>query len=352
MRLLHHETLKPVCPACRQTGAEHPLALEAGAVIVEGDVRTGILRCSGPACGKAYPIISGTPILVPDVSSWLAANLHLVLQGEVESEAVESLLGDALGPDAAFNVVRQQQSTYGHDHYGDVFSGGVTAPTGSVRQALAQALAHLPAKAGPSIDLGCAAGRTTFDLAAATGRPALGIDLNWHLLRLGRTVLDDGHVLYPLRRSGNRFERRSARVKLPGAALCDFWIADALALPFAGGTFGYVSAFNVLDCVSRPTALIAEALRVLKAEGGLALSTPFDWATHATPPSEWLDGPAAARAVLLGHFPAPAGAPASGTAQELRLPWHVRLHDNAVVHYEAYVFLASKKDVSSGHQAA
>ena len=353
MRLGHFEALTPLCPACRQLGLDHPLTLEPGAHCNGEDVRSGLLRCAGPACGQAYPILRGAPILVPDLPTWLAANLHLVLQDAPENDAVEAVIGAALGPDAAFNLVRQQQSTYGHDHYGDLFdTAAEDAPAageapGSVRRALALALSHLPACSGPALDIGCAAGRTSFDLAAATGHLVVGIDLNWQLLGIGRGVLDRGAVSYPLRRTGNRFERRSRSVELAGAEAVDFWVADAMALPFPAGRFGHVVALNVLDCVPEPPRLVREISRVLATGGRLALCTPFDWASHATPPAQWLEGPEEVRALLMaeGLGADDAGAAAPDMAA-LRTPfqtsWRVRLHDNAAVTYTTHFHFGSK----------
>ncbi|GGF57835.1 hypothetical protein GCM10007301_16930 [Azorhizobium oxalatiphilum] len=346
MRRRHFETLKPVCPACRQAGQDHALALEHGFLASGEDISAGILRCSDPGCWKAYPIIAGTPILVPDVATWLAANLHLVLQRGVETGPLEELVGTAVGPDAAFNLVRQQQSTYGHDHYGDLFADeaeGADGTTGSVRTALDTALERLPPRAGATLDMGCAAGRTSFDLAAATGRLVLGIDLNWQLMSLGRGLIDEGRITYPLRRSGNTFERRSCAVKLPGAELVDFWIADALALPFADGSFGHATAFNVLDCVAEPARLVRETHRVLETGAGFALSTPFDWASHATSPAHWIEGPEALSRLLSQVFIEPGTAePGHAALQHGELPWTVRLHDNASVQYRATFYVVSK----------
>lgn len=354
MRRRHFEALKPVCPACRRAGHDHALALEHGFLASGEDIAAGVLRCSDPGCWTAYPIIAGTPILVPDVAAWLAANLHLVLQREVETGPLEEAIGAAVGPDAAFNLVRQQQSTYGHDHYGDLFASDAASAEGapgSVRRALAGALERLPprgadvgpAPAKPTLDLGCAAGRTSFDLAAATGGLVLGIDTNWQLMSLGRALIDEGRITYPLRRSGNLFERQSLAVKLPGAELVDFWIADALALPFADGVFGHATAFNVLDCVAEPARLVREAHRVLETGAGFALSTPFDWASHATPPAQWLGGPEALLRLLAQTFiESGTTEPAHAALQQAEIPWTVRLHDNATVHYRAYLSLVSK----------
>ncbi len=344
MRRLHFEALKPVCPACRLRGREGVVELAPGAMMQDDAVRSGVLRCTAPDCARAYPIIAGTPILVPDLSSWLSANLHLVLETEVEDADAEAIIGAAVGPDAAFNIARQQQSTYGHDHYGDLFPPVSDAPdmgaTGSICRLLGAARALLQPADGPVLDIGCAVGRTTLELAATSAAPVLGVELNWQLLKIARKVIDKGVVTYPLRRIGNRFERRSKNASFAGAERADFWIADALALPFRAGTFGQAFAMNVLDCVTDPAGLVREMSRALCDGGCLALATPFDWASHATNPAGWLDSTAAIEAMLAGVNHALAqdgGRRLFQIAPPAEQPWRVRLHDRAAVHYMSQI---------------
>lgn len=361
MRHAHFEALQPVCPACQRRGIDSPVLLAPGALEDAAGVSSGLLRCPELDCGIVYPIIDGAPILVPDLAGWLAANGHLLLQRHELPEPVESVMAAALGPDAAFNVIRTQQASYAHDHYGDLEEEGSApavfgpppiapappAPTllspGAVRRTLAAALAQLPASNGPVLDIGCAVGRTSFDLAAATPGLVLGIDLNWPLLSIGRGIVDHAQLSYPHRRLGMRFERRRHAVSFTGGDRVDFWIADALALPFRSHTFGLVAAMNVIDCVSSPPRLIAEMARVLMSGGGAAIATPFDWSSQVTPPEAWVDGPAALDTLLaeVGIRARQAGFGALvQTGPSLDLDWHVRLHDRAAMHYAVHLLTA------------
>ncbi len=349
MRLLHFGALKPICPACRLNGRESRLALDAGARAINGDVWSGILRCTAVECARTYPIIDGAPILVPDVASWLSANLHLVLQGELDTPELEGLVGAAVGPDAAFNVVRQQQASYAHDHYRDVFdepnarADGEGA--GSIRRCLAVVQDHLPPACGPVLDIGCATGRTTLDLASSNTCTVLGIDLNWPLLKIARGVIDRGVASYPHRRAGMRYERRTAPVMFPGQERADFWVADALALPFSPATFGQIIALNVIDCVVDPLALFREAGRALGGQGQFALATPYDWGSHATPPSAWLDSGDALLWAADQSGKTLSGMHLKPFGPRLDLDWEVRLHDRAKVKYQSELLMFSKDDV-------
>jgi len=335
MRRLHLDILKPVCPVCRRGN----LTLEPGAETTSNAVVSGILRCRDAACGQRFPIIAGVPVLVPDLTGWLSANLHHVLASNIENAAVEAVVGAAVGPESAFNLARQQQSRYAHDHYGDLFDRETSAtgqPPGSVRRGQEQVLQRFGPGRGPGLDLGCAAGRTTFDLAAGCDQPVLGVDVNWPLLRIGRGILDHGLLRYPLRRLGNRYERRETYLFPPEADAVDFWIADAQSLPFADDTFQRILALNVLDCVPDPARLVAEVSRILQPAGDVAFATPLDWAPHATPASAWLESQEALEAMVAwASRDTPGAKPLRPTGPTVDLPWSVRLHDNATITYRS-----------------
>ncbi|MGF7172668.1 methyltransferase domain-containing protein [Azospirillum doebereinerae] len=356
MRLGHFERLNPVCPHCLWTrGTAVPLAL--GVVEAEvagpegGDVRWGTLLCTDPGCAMEYPIVDGAPVLVPDPRGWMAANGHLLTTRADIPPVMEGVLGDAFGPDSAFNATRQHLSSYGWDHYGDRDRqpGGEAEAAGSVVRCLSAGLGRLgPLPAGPILDLGCAAGRTSFELAGRTDDLVLGLDLHWPLLALARHVLDTGEAVYPLRRSGIVYERRRAEARFPGAERVDFWIGDALAPPFAPGSFALVTAMNLLDCVASPPALLHAIDRAVAEGGGALLATPFDWATQATPVEAWLGGhsqrgdDAGRCEAVLARLLTPGAHAQSVTrlrldGEPLEVPWTVRMHDRARMQYAAHL---------------
>ncbi len=346
MRLKHFQALTPICPACGARGEAHPLTL-IDPRIADGDVRTGLLACPAPACGAAYPILQGAPILVADVAAWLTANLHLVLQGDVDHAGVADLVARAIGPDSAYAVIRQQAASYGYDHYGDLdpASAHEDAPPGGVRRVASQLMALLPSPQGPALDIGCAAGRTSFDLADKTGTLVLGIDLNWPLLKIGRGVIDDGLARYPHRRNGNRYDQKALPADLDGGGHVDFWVADALNLPFADRAFGLAMALNLVDCVSSPSGAVREASRVLADEGGLILATPFDWSPHATPPAAWQEDGDLPGLVESAFAPAPC--PLAPAGPPLDLAWKVRLHERSHMHYRCQGIALTKERAGS-----
>lgn len=335
----------------------------------EDAVVQGILVCSEASCRSEFPILDGIPLLLPNLREYVAGNfLHLDARSDL-SEALESLLGDCLGPGSPFDVARQQLSSYGWDHWGDRASAGAApgsrrepsdgdeAP-GSVVRLLAELLelaGGLPP--GPVLDLGCATGRAAFALAGRTGEIVLGADLNFPMLRLAATALRRGVARFPLRRVGLVYERREVPIDRGGADRLDFWLCDAAALPLPAGVLGTAVGLNLLDSVSSPLDTLTSLHRVL-APGGLAILTaPWDWSPAATPLESWIGGhsqrgeeggaaePALRR--LLDAVPGSAGG-FEIVAERESLPWRLRLHDRSVVRYDTYAVVARKLEGPPG----
>ncbi|HEV2854746.1 MAG TPA: methyltransferase domain-containing protein [Thermoanaerobaculia bacterium] len=359
MRRRHLEALRPVCPVCRTAGGENPLFLADVRHEEGGHVVEGTLRCPSSSCQREYPILDGIPLLIGNLRSYVAGAINQINAREDLDATTESLLGDCCGPGSPYDATRQHLSTYAWDHYGDLDPDeNSEVPPGSVLRVLERGLelaGEIPE--GPILDLGCAVGRTTFELAARTGRPVVGVDLGYAMLRLAARALREGRVRYPRRRVGLVYDRRDFVVRSPDAENVDFWACDALALPFPSGTFAAVVGLNVLDCVQSPHDLLA-ALPQLLAPGGKAiLSTPYDWSPAATPVEAWLGGhsqrgeTAGASEPVLRALLTPGAHPASVeglriVTEEPAIPWRVRLHERAVMEYRVDLVVATSSCTS------
>ena len=358
MRRRHFEALKPVCPRCRlQRQQEVPLILQT-VLREEGDtVYEGVIHCPDPVCLLEYPIIDGIPLLLPNVRSYVADNLNHLAARDDLSATIETMLGDGAGPGTLFDASRQHLSTYGWDGYADLdpdedVGAGVSEPPGAIVRCLDAGLELLSESvAPPMIDIGCAVGRTTFELASKTDGLVLGVDVNFSMLKLAARVLGKSQVSYPRRRIGVVYDRRDFAVSFPGADRVDFWACDALALPFADDTFRLALGFNLLDCVTSPHELLQSVGRVLEAGGQTLLSTPYDWSQATTPMEAWLGGHSqrgpgrGAGEPLLRSLLTPGKHPQA--LENLRLageiedfPWHARMHERSNVSYSVHVVAA------------
>lgn len=350
MRRRHFDALRPLCPNCRTRGLESALVLgaiarERGQVVMEG-----ALHCPRPDCQGEYPIVDGVPILVAGIRSYITDNLVYLLARDDLSAHVESMLGDGSGPTSSFNQTRQFLSSYAWDHYADL---DPQEPPGEVRpgaviRTLDRGLALLGGTPeGPALEIGCSVGRTSLELAQRHKGLVLGVDVNVAMIRLAAHVLLEGEVRYPRRKVGLVYERRAFTARFAGADRVDYWIADALALPFAEGTFALAVSLNVLDCVQAPYNFLLEIGRLLRPGGGAVLSTPYDWSVGATPVEAWIGGHSQRgpnqgaaepflRSLLDGTHPqAVPGLRLVG--EDPDAPWHVRLHSRSTMLYRNHI---------------
>lgn len=319
-------------------------------------VLEGILTCADPACMAEYPILDGVPVIVPDVRGFVARNAPAILARTDLSETLESLVGDCCGPASEFDLRRQHLSSYAFDHYGDLDPEEAPdgpAPPGSVLGLLREGLKRIGEfPGGPILDAGCAAGRTSFELAASSDDLVLGVDLNFDMLRTAARVLREGAVRYPRRRVGMVYDRREFSVRFPAADRVDFWACDATAFPTASCTFGLAVSLNLLDCVGSPADHLREIGRVLAPGGRAILTTPYDWSPNATPVEAWIGGhsqrsetggaPEAVLRRLLagsGDFPELEGL---RLVFESVAPWSVRVHDRGRMAYEVYLAIIER----------
>ncbi|KRT56427.1 class I SAM-dependent methyltransferase [endosymbiont of Ridgeia piscesae] len=357
MRLSHFEALAPICPRCRLKSAQaHPLVVATVEQQLQEQVIEGILHCSNPACQLEYPIIDGIPIIVPNVRQYLADNLfYLTLRSDL-SPVMASMLGDAAGPGTPFDSNRQYLSTYTWDAYGkydpaEPESQQGVSP-GAVKRCLSAGMELLPRiPEGPAIDLGCAVGGATFELALHTNGLVIGIDKNFSLLQLAQRVLREGTVSYPRRRIGIVYDQREFPVPVTDAERVDFWACDALELPFADATFGLAVGLQLVDSVNSPTALLEETARSLRSSGAMIMATPYDWSPAVTPLESWIGGHsqrgsnAGAAEPLLRSLLTPEAHPQSVKGMQLtneitNFPWHTRIHDRSIMQYRAHLVTA------------
>lgn len=356
MRLSHFAAFAPRCPVCVGAGRQpDPLVLASAAARDDGAIHEGILHC--PLCQHEYPVLDGVPVIVPDLRRLIAERgLELLLRDDLDP-ALESLFGDAMGPESWFDAVRQTQSGYGWDAYADLDPEeppGEDPPPGAARRCLARLLALLAQAHSPDLvlDAGCAAGRTSFDLAAAhPGALVLGIDRHLGLIRMAAAAAR-GRVSYPRRRIGLVYDRRRFDVALPGTERVDFWACDALALPVAPGAIGLAVALNLLDCVPDPRRLLESLAAAVTPGGGILLATPYDWSTRATPVEAWLGGHSqraahrgAGEAILhaLLDPAAPNSVPGLRChAEDTHWPWQTRLHDRSLVRYRTHLLALTR----------
>jgi putative 4-mercaptohistidine N1-methyltranferase len=138
------------------------------------------------------------------------------------------------------------------------------------------------------LDLGCAVGRSSFELARKIPQVE-GVDFSSSFISAAKMLAARGSLVFPLKEEGSlaRSVRTSAPSRQIRKRVC-FRVGDALRLPDLG-TFDLVLAANLLDRVKDPRKLLQKVLPKLVRPGGiLLLTSPYTWSEEFTPRSRWL----------------------------------------------------------------
>ena len=292
MLLEHIERLRPTCPVCRVAG-QMARTLSVGTIVkaVDNDIIEGVLLCPETACQREHPIIDGIAVVVADLRTWASHQLDGVLRRNDLSPFIESLLGDAAGPGTYFDQERHNLSAYGRTHWGDLDPSLPTAGDGGFPDLVENSLSLLGgAPRGVWADLGCSVGRGTLELARRTGELAVGVDLNFSMLRIAERVRRESRAVFPVKRVGLVYTRADVTVPHALRERMSFWCCDAGVLPFPDASFAGVLSLNLLDSMASPLAHLIEIGRVLRPGEAALLASPYDWSAAATPLNQWIGG--------------------------------------------------------------
>jgi putative 4-mercaptohistidine N1-methyltranferase len=150
-------------------------------------------------------------------------------------------------------------------------------------------ITRLPA-APRALDLGCAVGRSTFELARFCPE-VIGIDYSHRFIEVARLLLEHGSIPYQYVEEGELTIPATAAVPAGlDRSRVKFEQGDAQALRPDLGRFDVVLLANLVDRLSEPRRCL-EALPELVTPGGqLILTTPCTWLDDYTPRAHWLGG--------------------------------------------------------------
>ena len=189
----------------------------------------------------------------------------------------------------------------------DLLPKGAPVPRGLTN--FPKACAHLllsrsegrPARA---LDLGCAVGRSSFELAKKI-REVIGIDFSRAFIRTAKQLQKTGKIRFALLEEGHGKKLSLARIPPPiDRNRVRFQTGDALRIPARLGTFDLLLAANLIDRLPEPLRFLKQALpRLVRPGGTLLLTSPYTWSTAFTPKTRWLnDSFATIQKALRPHF--------------------------------------------------
>lgn len=181
-------------------------------------------------------------------------------------------------------------SQYCEFHYGDEYFGVENFPAECARRCL-ELMGER--RMGAALDVGCAVGRSTFELARRFAA-VTGIDFSRRFIDVAAGIRGDGRISYRLVEEGDlttRVERRLVDFKLDGVRdRVDFVCADALSLPPECAGYDLVFAGNLIDRLYNPRHFLSSIHQRLVPGGLLVLTSPYTWLSDFTPRSQWLGG--------------------------------------------------------------
>lgn len=166
----------------------------------------------------------------------------------------------------------------------------------------ARCISECVTKNGRALDLGCAVGRSTFELAR-TCREVVGVDFSRRFIDAAN-ALKTGEIPYQRADEGDLATPLVARVPAGiERARASFEVGDAMNLRADLGTFDVVLMANLIDRLSEPQRCLARLPSLVNAGGQLVITSPYTWLEDFTPRANWLsptlDG---LRAALAPHF--------------------------------------------------
>jgi putative 4-mercaptohistidine N1-methyltranferase len=139
-----------------------------------------------------------------------------------------------------------------------------------------------------ALDLGCAVGRSTFELARWAGE-VIGIDLSSQFIAAAQGIQASGEVQIRILEEGQRSTAVTRRLDPQiDRSKCRFFVGDALQISPELGSFDLILAANLIDRVPRPTDLLREIKRLLRPDGHIILASPYTWLEEFTPSKNWL----------------------------------------------------------------
>ena len=141
-----------------------------------------------------------------------------------------------------------------------------------------------------ALDLGCAVGRSSFELAALSAE-VIGIDFSNAFIEAARELQRTGHLHYERLDEAAASTQLTAEVppSLPRNRV-HFETGDAMNLRADLGSFDLVHAANLLCRLTDPEKLIERLPSLVRTGGQLLLATPCTWLEEFTPHGNWPTG--------------------------------------------------------------
>ena len=176
-------------------------------------------------------------------------------------------------------------------HYGEAHFGVPNFPLTCAGICL-ELMADRPK--GHALDLGCAVGRASFDLARGGFERVTGLDFSTRFFRLAARMQEEGYLRYAFPEEGAVVSFHEVGLKdlgLEGVReRVAFYQADACNIPDKFNGFDLVLAANLIDRLYSPRRFLATIHHHMNPGGLLVITSPYTWSEEFAKREEWLGG--------------------------------------------------------------
>lgn len=184
----------------------------------------------------------------------------------------------------------QMLSQYAEFHYGESYFNVANFPK-TLAQLAVEVMGDQPK--GHALDIGCAVGRASFELAQHFDK-VTGVDFSARLINLGVQMAQKGVVRYTITDEGDLVHYEERRLDQLGLAevadKVEFMQGDACNLKANYRDYDLILAANLIDRLYRPAQFLRHVHERLNDGGILMLASPYTWLEEHTEKSEWLGG--------------------------------------------------------------
>nr|WP_307772778.1 5-histidylcysteine sulfoxide synthase [Aeromonas hydrophila] len=173
---------------------------------------------------------------------------------------------------------------YGPSHFG----------VANYAEALAGLASELCSRHERALDIGCATGRASFELARHFAHVD-GVDYSARFIDVALALASQDSFRYAVPVEGELVEYCEARLSRHelGCQQADrvhFSQGDACNLKPKYGDYDLVLASNLIDRLREPARFLRDIAPRLRSGGLLVLTSPYTWLTDYTPKANWLGG--------------------------------------------------------------
>jgi len=144
-----------------------------------------------------------------------------------------------------------------------------------------------------ALDLGCATGRATFELAK-TFDEVEGIDFSARFVQAGAKLKNDGYLAFTSREEGDLVSKKRVSIEEFGYEnlkdKVSFWQGDACNMKPNFTSYDFIMATNLIDRLYEPKLFLESVDERLNSDGVLMITSPYTWQESSTKKELWLGG--------------------------------------------------------------